>query len=159
MSVKINNLSSTDSPVGGDLLPVFSLANSDTRKLSLTNLLAWMQANLTITAGFGAYATQYAAPSGTGFSVSLTDGVNDNTNIHLILTPVAGYAAGTLVLPLASGCVDKQEILVNCTQVITALTIDGNGAGGVTGAPTTIAANDFFRLKFDLATLVWYRVG
>lgn len=159
MSTKISNLSSNDSPQGGDLLPVFTAQDSDTRKVSLTTLLAWMQSNLTITAGFGAYTTQYAAPSGTGFSVSITDGADDDSNVHLILTPVAGYAAGTLVLPLASGCTDKQEILVNCTQAVTTLTIDKNGATALTGAPTTLAANDFFRLKYDLATSTWYRVG
>ena len=39
------------------------------------------------------------------------------------------------------------------------LTINGNGATAVTGAPTALAANAFFRLRFDRATSSWYRVG
>jgi hypothetical protein len=62
------------------------------------------------------------------------------------------------VLPLLANCVDKQEILVNCTQAITTLTVNGNGAT-VTGAPTTLSANGFFRLRFDGLANVWYRVG
>jgi hypothetical protein len=29
----------------------------------------------------------------------------------------------------------------------------------VTGAPTTLAANDFFTMRYDAATAAWYRVG
>jgi hypothetical protein len=78
--------------------------------------------------------------------------------VWLILTPVAGYAAGTITLPLSTNVVNKQEILVNCTQAVTTLTINGNGAT-VTGAPTTLAANAFFRLRYDGVTGTWYRVG
>jgi len=160
MTVKINNLSSSDSLSAGDLLVIFSAANTDSRKTTLTTLLAWLQANLTFTAqGFVDYVTQYAAPSATGFNVTITDGADDNTNVHLILTPVAGYAAGTITLPPVAGVVDKQEVLVNCTQAVTTLTIDGNGATAVTGEPSTLAADDFFRLKYDAATSTWYRVG
>jgi len=49
-------------------------------------------------------------------------------------------------------------VLVNCTQAVTTLTINGNGAT-VTGAPTTLAANAFFRLRFEAVAGVWYRVG
>jgi len=119
-----------------------------------------MQANLTFTTqGFGAYVTQYAAPSASGWSVTITDGDDDDENVHLILTPTAGTAAGTIVLPPVASLVDKQEILINCTQSVTTLTVDGNGASSVTGDPATLAINDFFRLKYDLPTTVWYRVG
>jgi hypothetical protein len=157
----INQLSSISSLSAGDLLAFWDASNSDSRKASLTTLMAFLQANLTFTSGlyFGAYTTQYAAPSATGFSVTITDGSSDNTNVHLILTPVAGYAAGTIVLPAVASCVDAQEVLVNCTQAVTTLTINGNGATAVTGEPTTLAANDYFRLKFDLPTKTWYRVG
>lgn len=153
----IKQLTSIDTLVGGDNFPISSLSNGDDRKAALTTLLAYMQANLTIVdaTAFPAYLTQYAAPSATGFTVAVTD---DDDNIHLILTPVAGYAAGTLVLPSTTSAIDKQEVLVNCTQAVTTLTINGNG-GTVTGAPTTLAANAFFRLKYDLPGTTWYRVG
>jgi hypothetical protein len=130
--------------------------NGQDYRYAASALLAYMQANLTFPSG---YVTQYSAPSATGFSVTITDGASDNTNVHLILTPVAGYAAGTIVLPLASGCVDGQEVLVNCTQAVTTLTVSANGATAVTGEPTGLSANDFFRLKYDKPTLTWYRVG
>jgi len=151
----INQLSSVDSLASGDTVPLYDQSNGDARKFSISTLQAYMQANLTFSSGIS-YTTQYSAPSATGFNIQVTDG---SANIHLILTPVAGYAAGTITLPAVSNLVDKQEVLVNCTQAVTTLTIAANGASAVTGAPTTLAANDFFRLKYDAATSTWYRVG
>lgn len=153
----IRQLTSIDTLVGGDNFAISSLSNGDDRKASLTTLLAWLQANLAIVdaLAFPNYLTQYAAPSATGFSIQVT---NADDNIYLIITPVAGYAAGTIVLPLTTSAVDGQELLCNCTQAVTALTVDGNGAT-VTGAPTTLAANGYFRLRYDLPGTTWYRVG
>ena len=119
---------------------------------------AFLQANLTFPTftGFVNFATQYAAPSSSGFSVSITD---TSANTHLILTPTTGFAAGTIVLPNVTSAIDKQEVLVNCTQQITTLTVNGNGAVAVTGEPASLGADDFFRLKYDLLTQTWYRIG
>ncbi len=153
----INQLSATNTVVAGDLLAVWVQSNGDTRKAALSVLLAYIQANLVFpSAGAPQYTTQYAAPSASGFSVSITSG---SVSIHLILTPTAGYAAGTIVLPPVGVLVDKQELLVNTTQQVTTLTINGNGAVAVTGEPGTLAADDFFRLRYDLLTQTWYRVG
>lgn len=153
----INRLSALDAIQPGDLLAFWDVSNSDARKASVSALLTYLQANLVFSA-LG-YTTQYAAPSATGFSVTITDGGDDDSNVHLILTPAAGYAAGTIVLPAFAGCVNGQEVLVNCTQAVTTLTIDKNGATALTGAPTTLAANAYFRLKYDKPTQTWYRVG
>ena len=154
----INQLNSIDAPSGSDLLPLYSQSNGDARKLSLSNLLLWLTTNTPTATNNNQpqFITQYAAPSATGFTVQVLDG---SDNVWLILTPTAGFAAGTIKLPDASKCVDKQEALINCTQAVTTLTINGNGATAVTGAPTALAANAFFRLRFDLATSSWYRVG
>lgn len=149
----INQLSAMSSLSAGDLFAVWSTSNGDTRKAAASVLLAYIQANLTLPQTF---TTQYSAPSATGFSVSITDG---SSSIHLILTPVADYAAGTLVLPASTNAVDKQEVLVNSTHAVTTLTITANGATAVTGAPTALTANQFFRLKYDKPTSTWYRVG
>lgn len=151
----INQLSTASTLTLSDLIAIYSSSNGDARKSSFTSVLALMQANLTFPTS-GVFTTQYAAPSATAFSVAITDG---SDNIHLILTPTAGFADGTIVLPAVANAVDKQEILVNCTQAVTTLVVDGNGATAVTGAPTALAANDFFRLKYDSATSTWYRVG
>ena len=51
------------------------------------------------------------------------------------------------------------QVSVNCTQIVTALTVSAGGTT-VTGAPTALAAaNEFFTMRFDAATNAWYRVG
>lgn len=147
----INQLTAVDTVSGGDQVPIYAPNQGDARKASMTTIREFMQEGL-VTSGF---VSQYAAPSATGFSVQITDG---SDNIWLILTPVAGYAAGAIVLPALANCTDGQELLVNCTQSVGTLTVSGNGAT-VTGAPTSLAANGFFRLKFDDVANVWYRVG
>ena len=152
----INELTAVDTVVGSDLVPIYASSNGDARKAAMSVLLAYMQSNLSFSESGISYTTQYGAPSATSFSIQITD---DSDNTHLILTPVAGYAAGTIVLPAVGNVIDKQEVLVNCTQAVTTLTIDGNGAVAVTGEPSGLAANDFFRLKYDLTVQTWYRVG
>jgi hypothetical protein len=61
-------------------------------------------------------------------------------------------------MPAVASVIDGQELLVNSTQAVTTLTVAGNGAT-VAGAPTTLAANGFFRLKFEALVSTWYRVG
>lgn len=154
---RINQLSSVDSLSGGDNFPIFDTSNGDARKVSLSTLLAYIEANLTqTTSDFNEYTTQYAVPSATGFNVNID---NLGVNIWLVLTPTAGYATGTITLPPVASVVDKQEVLVNCTQQVTTLTVDGNGATAVTGEPASLGADDFFRLKFEAVTKTWYRVG
>lgn len=150
----INELSAVDALAVADNFPLYDASNGDARRVSLSTLLAYMQANLTT----NSLETQYSAPSATGFSVTILPSTAGGS-VHLILTPVAGYAAGTIVLPLSTGLADKQEVVVNCTQSVASLTVSGNGAGAVTGAPTSLAANGFFRMKYDAALSTWYRVG
>jgi len=152
----INQFSTLSSPSGGDLLAVFSTSNSDTRKLSLSALTTYVLAQQATATGKQEFITQYAAPSATGFNVNITNG---SDNYWLILTPTAGFAEGTITLPAIANVVNKQEVLVNCTQQVTTLTIDGNGAVGVTGAPSSLGADDFFKLKYDETLGTWYRVG
>jgi len=148
----INQLSTVDDLSGGDLFPVYVSANGDARKVSATNLRDFVLSNASVTDD---KITQYAAPSSTGFTVSI---LNGSDSVWLILLPTGAFAAGTLVLPLLANCVDKQEVLINCTQAVSSLTINGNGAT-VTGAPTSLSTNGFFRLRFDGLAKVWYRVG
>lgn len=149
---QINQLAAVDQVQPSDQVPIYSSGNGDARKASLSLLKAFFQEGATAADD---KITQYAAPSATGFSVQVND---DSDSVWLILTPTAGFAAGTVVLPALANCVDKQEVLVNCTQAVTTLTVSGNGST-VTGAPTTLAANAFFRLRFDDVTDTWYRVG
>lgn len=130
-----------------DIIRLWSQAYGGDAGLTLTQLLEYLDANLQP----GELVTQYAAPSATGFSVTVSE-----PDTWLILTPQAGYAAGTLVLPNGE---DRKKVLVNCTQSVTALTITPATGETVAGAPTGLSANDFFRLRFDGVVKSWYRVG
>lgn len=152
--MQINQLSQLDQLSAGDLFAVFASSNGDTRAVSASALLAYIVEQLGSSAGM---LTQYAQPNATGFSVQVAP-VVDGQSVYLLLTPLAGYAAGTLVLPAQASCVDGQELLVSCTQAVTTLTVSGNGSS-VNGAPTTLAANGFFRLRYDGVYKAWYRVS
>lgn len=128
--------------------------NGQDYRVTGAELLAFLTAAIVVP---GAMVTQYAAPSATGFSVTIAP-PEAGESVWLLLTPVAGYAAGTIVLPAAADVVDGQELVVNSTQAVTTLTVNGNG-NAVTGAPTTLAANAFFRLRFDAVLNSWYRIG
>jgi hypothetical protein len=138
-----------------DLLKIFNTVNGADRKISVNTLLTYLQTNLSFNNFAPQFTTQYSAPSATGFTVPIT---NSSTSIRLILTPLAGYATGTITLPTNTNCVDKQEILVTCTQAVTTLTISGNGAT-ITGTPTTLTANSFFQIMYDKLLNTWYRIG
>ena len=155
MSLNISQLSSIDTLSLSDLLAFWSSSNSDTRKASLSVLLSFLQTNLTTP---GDDMTQYSAPNASGFNVTIDPAV-DGQNVYLLLTPTGAFAAGTIVLPAVAECVDGQQVLISTTQAVTALTVSGNGATAVNGAPTTLAANAFFRLRFDGVFKSWFRVG
>ena len=148
----IPNLSEITTLSSSDEIPVKTSSSSTARRVSLSNLKDFINASVTAADD---KVTQFSSPSATGFTITLAD---DGDSKWLVLTPDAGYAAGTITLPAVANCVDKQEVLVNSTQAVTALTIGANGAT-VTGAPTTMAANAFFTLRFDAVMSKWYRVG
>jgi len=156
MGVQINQLSEVDACSAGQQIPIYDPANGDARKASLGTLADYLQNALVL--GRAEPDTQYNSPGATGFSVNITGAAGGN-DVHLILTPLAGYAAGTLVLPPVASARDKQEVTVNCTQAVTTLTVSGNGALGVVGAPTTLAANAFFKMCYDAVMRTWYRIG
>jgi hypothetical protein len=140
----------TDTLALSDKLRTLQAASGDVREFTLSTLVAFLSDAITEADD---KVTQYAAPNATGFSVSVLEGPR-----WLILTPFAGYAAGTIVLPAVASVDDRQELLVNTTQAVTTLTVSGNGAT-VNGAPTTLAAGAFFRLRFDAQSTTWHRVG
>jgi hypothetical protein len=144
----INNLPSR-AITAGDMLPFFSTANGEDSKTSATQFNELMQALLTSAGSI----TQYAAPSATGFSVTINPPTAGGS-VYLLLTPTAGFAAGTIVLPTPPA--DRQEVAVVTTQAISTLTVSGNGAT-VTGSPSTLAANATFKLRYNAAGAAgWY---
>ena len=145
-----SKLNRTDQFDSGDLVVLWVGGDYDYRGISKDDFVKSLAEALQVNKP----STQYAAPNATGFNVQIDSMIGD---VHLILTPVAGYAAGTITLPLSP--VDKQTVLVNSTQAITALTVSPQADATVIGQPTTLADNGFFTLKFDAVLKRWYRVG
>lgn len=150
----IDKLSKVTTLSASDLVALFSTSAGSDVAATIATLAAYLQTLLTTGAGF---ITQYAAPSATGFSVTIAP-TEDGGSVYLNLTPVAGYAAGTLVLPAVATCQDGQEVLLSTTNAVTTLTINANGSS-VIGGPSTLAAGAFFRLRFDGVYKTWARVG
>lgn len=148
----INQLNAVDQISGSDLLALFSQANGDTRKMSLTNFATWLEDQEIATQDNK--ITQYAAPTN-GATVVISDTQN---GVWLILSPAGTIAGATLKFPLSSTTLDRTEILINTTNAITTITNDANG-GTIEGAVTTLAAKGFLRYRFDIVLQTWYRVG
>jgi hypothetical protein len=148
----INQLAGISQVSGGDQLPIYVPNNGDARKVSVTQLLQYFQ-------------TVFAAPTvstnlytpGTGFNVTVPTPVSEQQ--WMILQPAGTLATGTITLPLNTGVPDGTQVLVTTTQIITAFTLALNGAAAAFGAPTTLAANAFFTMRFYQATNSWYRVA
>jgi hypothetical protein len=76
----------------------------------------------------------------------------------LVLNPAGTVANAAITLP--SGPRDGQVVLVNTTQTLTALTVfSGAGAPTLFGAPTTLAVNGFFEMRYNALQNAWYRTG
>jgi hypothetical protein len=148
MSGVIAALSAVTSLSAGDAMPVASVAGGDDQRASLTQLLAFMQANLSFIAAKP--AQQFAAPT-TGQTVTVATG-----DTWLVVTPAGTIAALTITLP--SDRTDGETVIVNTSQTITALTVGGAGTT-VNAAPTTLAANGFFEMRYTSVLNAWYRTG
>ncbi|WPE80193.1 transcriptional regulator [Acinetobacter baumannii] len=151
MSKRLNTTDKLDS---GDQFVLYKANCSDFRGLPQDILLEWIKANLPETPTQGKPVVQHFNPNG-DFSLPVE---NHPEGTYLLLNPASGITNGTLVLPVNSDVLDQQQILLSCSQQITNLTINGNGAA-VTGAPNAISAEAFFKLQYDKLSGTWYRVG
>ena len=149
---QINQLSpiSLSEVNGSDNLPIYNDANASTRKMSLNVFLSWFTANFTNPA----FITNIQTP-GDGFNITMTQ---DAKNAWLLLRPTGALATGTILLPAPAVCADGQEVIVTTTLQISSFTVNGNGATAVYGAPSVLAAEDKFRLRYNLQTTSWYAV-
>ena len=136
---------------GGDNIPVYSPVNGDARRVSITSLIEYFQANF----ADPDYLTIINAPTNSGFNIQIGA---QTENVFLILNPSGTFAAGTITLPPVASCFDGQEIVVSCSQVINTLTITPNGAT-VIGAPNAFSAGGFFSLRFNVLQAAWYTVS
>ena len=144
----INELTATVALSAADQVPIYSADGGDTMRASLGLVAAFV--NESATAVQSGFVVQYAAPL-TGTAVTVAAG-----DTWLIASPAGTLAALTVALPTSRTA--GQEVLVVSSQIITALTVSGAGTT-VIGAPTAMAANGFFRMKYDGVMNAWYRVG
>lgn len=148
----INQLAGISQVSGGDQLPIYVPNNGDARKVSVNQLLQYFQT----TFAAPTVATNLYTP-GTGFNITVPTPVSEQQ--WMVIQPAGTLAAGTVTLPLNTGTPDGTQVLVTTTQIITAFTLALNGAASAFGAPTTLAANAFFTMRFYQATNSWYRVA
>jgi hypothetical protein len=147
----INQLSALNSLSAGDNILVYAPGEGDTRRASLTTLLSFIEANF----ANPDYTTQISAPTSSGFNLQLGA---QTESLFLIINPTGAFAAGTITLPAVASCYDGQEILVACSQVVSTLTILGNGAT-IIGAPGALSAGGFFTIRFNRLQLSWYTLS
>lgn len=136
----------------GDQVPVYSPNNGDARRLPISSLLQFFQQ----TFASPTLATNVYTP-GTGFNLAVPTPVAAQQ--WMLIQPAGTLALGTITLPLNTQTPDGTEVLVTTTQQITGFTLALNGATAAYGAPSTLAAEDFFRMRFVQATNSWYRIA
>jgi len=136
----------------GDQIPVYTPNNGDARRLPIGALLAYFQQNF----ASPTLATNVYTP-GTGFNVAVPTPVAQQQ--WMLIQPAGTLATGTITLPLNTQTPDGMEVLITTTQQITAFTLALNGASAAYGDPTTLAAEDFFRMRFVQSTNSWYRIA
>lgn len=136
----------------GDQVPVYSPNNGDARRLPISQLLAYFQQ----TFASPTLATNVYTP-GTGFNIAVPTPVAQQQ--WMLIQPAGTLALGTITLPLNTQTPDGTEVLITTTQQITGFTLAPNGAAQLYGAPATLGAEDFFRMRFVQATNSWYRIA
>lgn len=151
----IEDLTEVAELASADSIPLASNAEGSPRRATVGTLTAYILEQMEPLSGL---TRQSAVPSASPFTVTVAP-PEDGASMRLIIKPTGTMAVGTVNLPDVDEAEDGQEVLVSCTQIVTALTVAATGLS-VTGAPTTLAAaNGFFRMMYDAADLTWYRVG
>ena len=148
----INQLPVLSQLSSGDQFAVYNTANGDARRVSVNALLTYFQQSF----ASPTMAVNLYTP-GTGFNIALPTPAT--ASMWALLQPAGTLASGTVVLPLNTATPDGTEVLITTTQQITAFTLGLNGAAAAFGDPTTLAAEDFFRMRFVQATNSWYRIA
>lgn len=140
------------SPISGsDQIPIYSSINGDARRSSITALLQYFQQVFAAPT----LSTNISTP-GTGFNITVPTPVSQQ--IWMLIQPAGTLATGTVTLPLNTQTPDGTEVLITTTQEITSFTLALNGATASYGAPSGLAAEEYFRMRFVQSTNSWYRI-
>jgi hypothetical protein len=90
----------------------------------------------------------YQTPT-TGFSYTFAAGIN-----VLVMQPAGTLATGTITMPASPA--DGMTITFSSTQIITALTLNGNTGQTVVSGTTKLAANQAATYVYRLSNTSWY---
>jgi hypothetical protein len=147
----INQLPLLSQVSAGDQIPVYTPNNGDARRLPISQLLTYFQTSF----ASPTVATNLFTP-GTGFNITVPTPVSEQQ--WVLLQPAGTLAAGTLTFPLDTQTPDGTEILITSTQIITAFTININGAAAIFGGVSTLLAGTAVRYRYYQATNSWYNI-
>ena len=147
----INRLSSVDVLQPSDQIPVWDSSNGDTRKASMSTLLAFVESYF----ADPDYSTRIVAPAVDYFTVDI--GATGDS-IWMIVNPTLNFTNGAITLPPASSAVNDQQITVVFTSSVSTFVITSSGAT-VLGAPTQINGYDSFSVRYNSAQQTWYNIG
>ena len=147
----INRLSSVDVLQPGDQIPVWDSSNGDTRKASMSTLLAFVESYF----ADPDYSTRIVAPAVNYFTVDI--GATGDS-IWMIVNPTLNFTNGAITLPPATSAVNDQQITVVFTSSVSTFVITSSGAT-VLGAPTQINGYDSFSVRYNSAQQTWYNIG
>jgi hypothetical protein len=148
----INQLPLLSTVSTGDQIPVYTPNNGDARRMPINALLQLFQQQF----ASPTLSTQFATP-GTGFNIAVQTPVSQQQ--WLLIQPAGTLASGTVTLPLNTQTPDGTELLVTTTQQITSFALALNGAASAYGAPSTLSADGFFRMRYYANTNSWYRIS
>jgi hypothetical protein len=148
----INQLPLQTNITSGDQLPIYSPNNGDARRISMGSLLSFFQSSFA-----SPDLATYLTTPGSGFNITVPTPIT--SSVWMLLQPAGTLGEGTLTLPLNTQTPSGTEILVTTTQQISAFDISLNGAIAVYGAPSVLAANDNFRIRYYQPTNAWYKVA
>ncbi|WP_289345393.1 transcriptional regulator [Acinetobacter baumannii] len=146
-------LNETDALGVGDQFVLYKGNCTDFRSVPQDVILEWILGNIPVVKPIAAIIQPFNPNTDFTFDVQ-----NNAVGTYLVMNPSVSITNGTINLPLLAELTDGQELLVTSSQQIENLTITGNGAALI-GEPNTIAASGFFKLKFDVLSQTWYRVG
>ena len=149
----INQLSAITSSqlTSGSQFVVYDTSNGDARKLPASELLAYLNTNFSNPT----FVTTISTPSD-GFTINMPD---NGDNQWAIIEPTTGLTTGTINLPAVASAVDGQECLITCKFQVKTITIGANGATYVDGKPSSFAAEDSVKFRFNKVKLSWYKVA
>jgi hypothetical protein len=147
----IRELQTIDSLTASDKFAISQTTFGATMAITAGNMVDFFTSSIDVQT-----LLTFIAQPVTGFTYSSLSSVTDN--IWLIISPTSTIATLTVTLPTSPS--DQQEINVNTTQEVTALTLDGGSKSIIgIGIPVSLAQFSFFKIRYDISTESWYRIG